>query len=1243
MEKIEILSSSVKNVRRFRLRGTTIVFKIKKIPENEDPVRWVKDAVEQVILHVCKDVEPGDKIGFTFCSESFAKEGWMNFTDAADISVEEVWRILEKLFQSNSSGLNTDTFRITSTVVNMPRGSGRVGKNKYNNYYEECVARKGIISISNLDNYCLPRAIVVGAAYAEKNENYNRIRKDTGKIQIFLAKKLATEALVTIPEIGAGIPELKKFQNHLKDKFKITVYDYVTRGRSLIFEGSDAPLKINLLHHNNHYNVITSLTAAFGCGYFCESCHVPYYHKNAHRCGGTCPGCHISPPCILETKINCSECNRYFRNENCFDMHKKNSICEKIKRCISCLKTHTNRFHVCGEIFCKTCNNHVSSPHLCFMSPLGPRRDEKLLFIFYDLETTQEKIINENDIQHVPNLCVFKQCCYQCLDSDKTVCNTCGLRLQVLTGDEIIEGFMHHILNLRRKFKKIIIMAHNGQSYDHQFILNHILTKTDLIPELIMRGTKIISMELGNIKFLDSLNYFPMALAKLPKTFGLGDNFKKGYFPHLFNTFDNRNYVGPLPSTEHYSVNTMKADDREKFLQWYEEHKNDIFDMKKEIVGYCISDVEILTSACLKFRALMIETGNVDPFTEGCTIASACNKVFRRNFLKPNTIGLIPKSGYRLCDNQSKIALRWLIWEENQRKIDIRHSGKQKEVVLHGFKVDGYCSETNEVFEFNGCYYHGCPKCFKLDRNKPLHDNPNETMNTRFESTEAKIARLQRFGYKVVQMWECDFRSSLNNDILRYTENHSLLLNSPLNPRDAFFGGRTGNVKSYYKTKENEKIKYLDVCSLYPFVCKYGKYPVGHPAVLVGSDCSKNLVGIDGLIKCKILPPQTLFHPVLPMKANNKLLFALCRTCAIEGGDCDHNAEQRAMIGTWVIDEVKKAVELGYELLEIYEIWKYDVVQYDRTKNEGGLFTEMMDKYLKIKQEASGFPKSCITEDEKEKYIEDFFNSEGIRLKFSEIIENAGLRALSKLMLNSFWGKLGQRPNQPKTKIINRPDCFFEILSNPAIVVNTVLPVNENTLVVNYEYKDESYHVLPTVNVCLAAYTTAMARLKLYSYLEMLGERVLYYDTDSVIFISRQGEPEPRVGSCVGELTDELECYGANSYITEFVCGGPKSYGYSVFSPIKNNFFQVCKVKGVTLNYEASRVINFEKIKDMILNDTPPVYITYKNIERTNLHEVVTKEKQKLFQINSRKRKFIDYDSVPFGYRAVCEPDLNLS
>lgn len=88
---------------------------------------------------------------------------------------------------------------------------------------------------------------------------------------------------------------------------------------------------------------------------------------------------------------------------------------------------------------------------------------------------------------------------------------------------------------------------------------------------------------------------------------------------------------------------------------------------------------------------------------------------------------------------------------------------------------------------------------------------------------------------------------------------------------------------------------------------------------------------------CKILPPQSLFHPESPVKSNNKLIFASRRTCAAESSNlkCTQDEEARALIGTWVIDEVLKAIETGYTVLDTYEIWRHNIEQYDPIEKYG--------------------------------------------------------------------------------------------------------------------------------------------------------------------------------------------------------------------------------------------------------------------------------------------------------------------
>ena len=148
-----------------------------------------------------------------------------------------------------------------------------------------------------------------------------------------------------------------------------------------------------------------------------------------------------------------------------------------------------------------------------------------------------------------------------------------------------------------------------------------------------------------------------------------------------------------------------------------------------------------------------------------------------------------------------------------------------------------------------------------------------------------------------------------------------------LNPRDAFFGGRTENIIPFYKVKDEEKIKYTDICSLYPYVCKRGKFPIGHPRMYVGNECNaltggddNNLSQVERLVKCKILPPRDLYLPLLPVKMHGRLLFALCRSWCEEAreNDCNHETiADREFTGTWIADELRKAIDLGYRVTSI--------------------------------------------------------------------------------------------------------------------------------------------------------------------------------------------------------------------------------------------------------------------------------------------------------------------------------------
>ena len=110
---------------------------------------------------------------------------------------------------------------------------------------------------------------------------------------------------------------------------------------------------------------------------------------------------------------------------------------------------------------------------------------------------------------------------------------------------------------------------------------------------------------------------------------------------------------------------------------------------------------------------------------------------------------------------------------------------------------------------------------------------------------------------------------------------------------------------------------------------------------------------------CTILPPTDLLHPVLPYRCSQKVTFPLCDACVSQYidapllgknvDDCRHIDAQRALTGTWCTPKLAVVLKKGYRLLHIHQIYHFP----DR---QVGLFAEDIDTWLKLKEEASGYP-----------------------------------------------------------------------------------------------------------------------------------------------------------------------------------------------------------------------------------------------------------------------------------------------
>ena len=106
--------------------------------------------------------------------------------------------------------------------------------------------------------------------------------------------------------------------------------------------------------------------------------------------------------------------------------------------------------------------------------------------------------------------------------------------------------------------------------------------------------------------------------------------------------------------------------------------------------------------------------------------------------------------------SSSPESLRWLEKEAALRKIHIHHvaCGHGGERWVERAPVDGYNHETKTVFQYHGCHWHGCRKCYPYDRNRIITNN--QTREDRFKATVARTQKLRAAGYHVIEAWSCE-------------------------------------------------------------------------------------------------------------------------------------------------------------------------------------------------------------------------------------------------------------------------------------------------------------------------------------------------------------------------------------------------------------------------------------------------------------------------------------------------------
>ncbi len=648
-----------------------------------------------------------------------------------------------------------------------------------------------------------------------------------------------------------------------------------------------------------------------------------------------------------------------------------------------------------------------------------------------------------------------------------------------------------------------------------------------------------------------------------------------------------------------------------------------------------------------------------------CTLASICHAIFKTMYLKKNTIAQTPSGGYFSFQYSNK-SIEWLefLCHSENRQIIHQLNSSSGEVRIGNFRVDGFEKKSKTIFEFNGCFFHGHPACIvDMDAMNPVL---KKTYQALYDKTMRRCELLETRGYHVIVKWECEWEKERKSPEVMSFLSSLNISTAPLNPKDAFFGGRV----ECFKLIDEGEIKSLDVNSLYPSVLASKKFPVGHPSIII-SNTGTDLSPYFGFIKCDILPPSDLLIPVLPLRSGGKLIFGLCRTCISDHyfGYCPHNNDERLLKGTWFSEELKLAVSKGYQVLKIHQVYHF-------SQQSSRLFAPFIRKFYKLKMKSSGIPRNVDLED----FIQKLKDVEKIDIHPSEFSDNPGVRFIAKIILNSFWGRFAMREVRPQFMFASTIKEVYDLISNENLEVKSVRPIRSNIVGCVYEMKHASLvDVTNDRNIFIAAVTTAWARITFYNYADKVSTRsetqMIYGDTDS-FYINQQRPPFAQLtsGAFLGDLSDELM---DGETITLMTAPSPKSYAY-----VTNKNKSCVKFKGFSLAFETGAAFSIGNLKDLVETfvqenadengcvqfsqekfsrnvvarkrdfflskhlENPQKASSFfdkeigvsifnpRKIKRTETWVITSQQEQKLFMFDYDKRIVLkDFSTIPFGYK----------
>jgi hypothetical protein len=471
--------------------------------------------------------------------------------------------------------------------------------------------------------------------------------------------------------------------------------------------------------------------------------------------------------------------------------------------------------------------------------------------------------------------------------------------------------------------------------------------------------------------------------------------------------------------------------------------------------------------------------------------------------------------------------------------------------------------------------------------------------------------------------------------------------------RKALRGGLTNTCRYFYEGP----FHYVDIQSSYPSVQMDSEnlYPIGTPIIEIHdlaywpcncytqfcmhtlserkerlSRTRKKLVVVhatptnlheycmefNGTILVDITPNRSHYHPVIQVY-DEKLLKVI-----------PTNEPCTVHLTSPILHE---AIRTGCIITKIYRGNRYKMAE---SKFRNGLLGQMYVSKMKYSGYAPPEPDRSIM---RARFMNEFKIDLG---DMDTWRPDATLKSIAKGPPTATWGKLAESADHVQTTICKRSDrasnhLFDNLMQNKASIKRFVI-MGESTLINHLENRNIKHPNLHNTYLPVAAFVTAYGRLKLWRECHKLGKRVLYYDTDSIMYTDEPIDCPGGVGyqiptgNCLGDWeTEDLE--SKNGGLVKYVAPGPKTYAI-----VAANGKTVIKLKGACIKLAHEKLINYETMKAMVLEGTsqnlPQFSIDCKQGKGMYARTFIKKVK---FQARDIKGIYNaqEYRAYPYGYQ----------